>query len=106
MVVSDPKPIRYLRGHVSNVFSRIRWHDEWKYQNGAAIDNRDPIEVWNAERAAERHAFAVANAKRREAELREWQAEKDLIEREASPEGRAERDRAWRRAFGGKDKTK
>jgi hypothetical protein len=95
--MSDPKPIRYPRNHISNVFRNVNWHDEYRYLYGPAVDNRDPIEVWNAERSAERHAFAVENEKRRAAELKAWEEAKARAEYEASPEGQHERDRAaWK----------
>jgi hypothetical protein len=102
----DGKPIPYPRGHVSNVFSRMNWHNEYRYLYGPAVDNRDPFEVWNAEKARERDQFAAENARRREAELKAWQEAKERRDWEMSPEGQRERDRAWWREHGGRDRTK
>jgi hypothetical protein len=106
--MSDPKPIRYPRGHVSNVFSNVNWHNEAPYY-GYAPKRSEPVDevaAWNEERARERYEFQLENERRRSATLKAWEEEKARAEYEASPEGRSERDREWRKAFGGKDRTK
>jgi hypothetical protein len=107
----DGKPIRYPRGHVSNVFSSTRWHNEAPYSGygpnpGRALSDDEIYAAHNEANARERERFQAEARRQREAEEEKARKAREHQEWLASPEGQSALDSEWRKAFGGKDRTK